>query len=103
MTQTTTKFKRWFYSDYVQSHWRQFRNIWLSIMIWDGIADVTKVYNGDFSSAALTALGTASVGAVVKTLFQIFFPQFFTLKTAASGDVKIQMTEAMNSVTVKKV
>lgn len=96
------RFKRWFYKDNVQNHFHAFWRVWLSVMIVDGVAQLMAIYNGDLSTAAFTALATASVNAVVKAIFQIILPEVFTLKTATTGNVSVQMTKAMDSVTVKK-
>lgn len=105
MSRYSTKFKRWFYQDHIQSHFRQYRNIWLSIMIWDGGKELMNIYNGDFSTAALTAFGTASLGAVIKTFFQVVLPEVFPAKTtsAGQGSVSVSMTKGIDSVIVKKV
>tara|TARA_R110000868_G_scaffold397561_1_gene670283 strand:+ start:193 stop:561 length:369 start_codon:yes stop_codon:yes gene_type:complete len=105
MSKYSTKFKRWFYQDTTQSHLRAFRNVWLSVMVVDGIGQLLAVYNGDFSTTALIALVTASANAVVKTLFQLILPEVIPAKTATTGQgsVSVQMTKGIDSVTVKKV
>lgn len=98
MSKYSTKFKRWFWSDNVQSHVRAFRNTWLSVMIVDGIGQMLTVYNGDFSTSALIALATASANAIVKTIFQLAIPQVFPAKStsAGTGSVSIQMTKGID-------
>lgn len=105
MSRRSTKFKRWFYKDSVQSHIRAFRNVWLSVMVVDGIGQLMAVYNGDFSTTALVALATASANAVFKALFQLILPEIIAAKTTSpsQGSVSVQMTKEIDSVTVKKV
>lgn len=88
MSKYSTKFKRWFYQDNVQSHFRAFRNVWLSVMVVDGIGQLMAVYNGDFSTTALVALATAAANAVVKTIFQLILPEVIPAKTIDSMSAK---------------
>lgn len=78
MSKYSTKFKRWFLSDKVQYEIRSFLHTWLAVMVVDGGLELMRVYNGDISTAALTALLMASVRSIVKAIFQLTIPQVFT-------------------------
>ena len=105
MTQTITKFKRWFYSDKVQMELRSFFHTWLAVMIVDGGLELMAVYNGDLSQTTLIALISASVRSIIKALFQLILPQVFNAKTTTvgQGSVSVQMTKGIDKVTINKV
>ena len=102
MTKLSTKLRKWYRKDSVRSHMRAFRNIWISVMVTDGLAQLAAVYHSDLSTSALIALATASVNALVKALFQILLPEFFTGKVNREGTVNIQMTKGTEKVVIKK-
>jgi len=49
----------------------------LSVFAVEAFAQLTAIYNGDFSKAAWVALCMAALRALVKAIMQILFPKMF--------------------------
>lgn len=74
---------------------RSFFHTWLAVMVVDGVLELMAVYNGDISTAALTALAMASVRSAVKAIFQLALPQVFTVGTVGEGDLKVTHSKGL--------
>lgn len=66
-------------------------------MIVDGVLELMAVYNGDISTAALTALVMATVRSGVKAIFQLLIPQVFTSGTAGTGTIGVTYSKGLQS------